>query len=80
MAETKRQQQVMLRVMGSTRLSLGYYRDQLQVQVRVAKQKPAGHIYGEYVVTLADALEEAMRAVGVAPESRVDKLLRRLRR
>jgi hypothetical protein len=80
MGETKRQQQQMIRVMGSTRLYLGHYRDQLQVAVRAAKAKPAGHIYGEYVVTLADALEEAMRAVGVAPESRVNTLLRRLRR
>jgi hypothetical protein len=78
--ETKRQQQVMLRVMGSTRLSLGHYRDQLQAQVKGAKQRPQCHIYGEYVVTLADALEEAMRALGVAPESRVNTLLRRLRR
>jgi hypothetical protein len=79
-AETKRQQQVMLRVMGSTRLSLGHYRDQLQRRVRQAKAKPAGSIYGEYVVTLADALDEAMRVVGAAPESRVDTLLRRLTR
>jgi hypothetical protein len=72
--ETKRQQQQMVRIMGSTRLALGKFQAELQREVK--EELGISWPYGKYRITLADALEEALRRVGACPDSRVHDLIR----
>ncbi len=70
--ETKRQQQQMIRVMGSTRMALGKFRDVLRAELRERMGIVCPH--GGWVLTLSDALEELLRRAGQVEDSRYHQL------